>query len=84
MNATLAHDALAATVVWRPLADADIEAVAALELAAHVAPWTEGNFRDALAAGYGMQVGAAFSECTPYLLIEVKCCCYGINRMRLR
>jgi ribosomal-protein-alanine acetyltransferase len=44
-------------VLWRPLAEADIEAVAALEREAHAAPWTAGNFRDALAAGYGMAVG---------------------------
>jgi ribosomal-protein-alanine N-acetyltransferase len=35
----------------------DLPAVAALELASHAAPWTEGNFRDALAAGYGALVG---------------------------
>ncbi len=58
MNATLARGVDAASVVWRPLADADIEAVAALEREAHAAPWTAGNFRDALAAGYGVAVGA--------------------------
>ena len=66
MNATLAREALAVSVLWRPLADADIEAVAALERAAHVAPWTEGNFRDALAAGYGMQVGVANGAIVAY------------------
>jgi ribosomal-protein-alanine acetyltransferase len=66
VNATLARDVLAATVVWRPLSDADIEAVAALERAAHVAPWTEGNFRDALAAGYGMRVGVADAAIVAY------------------
>ncbi len=59
MNATLARSVAAATVLWRPLADADIEAVVALEREAHAAPWTEGNFRDALAAGYGAAVGTA-------------------------
>ena len=57
MNATLARNAPVATVLWRPLAETDIEAVAALEREAHVAPWTPGNFRDALAAGYGLAVG---------------------------
>ena len=66
MNATLARDALVVPVVWRPLSDADIEAVAVLERAAHVAPWTEGNFRDALAAGYGMQVGVADGAIVAY------------------
>lgn len=48
-----------ATVVWRPLAEGDIDAVARLEREAHAAPWTEGNFRDALHAGYAMSVGEA-------------------------
>lgn len=39
-------------VLWRPLADADLAYVAALEAQIHPAPWTIGNFRDALAAGY--------------------------------
>jgi ribosomal-protein-alanine acetyltransferase len=66
VNATLAREALAVPVLWRPLSDPDIEAVAALERAAHVAPWTEGNFRDALAAGYGMQVGVADGAIVAY------------------
>ena len=46
-----------ATVTWRPMREDDLPAVAALERASHAAPWTEGNFRDALAAGYGALVG---------------------------
>jgi ribosomal-protein-alanine N-acetyltransferase len=44
-------------VVWRPMADADLAYVTALEAEIHAAPWTLGNFRDALAAGYSTQVG---------------------------
>lgn len=44
-------------VVWRPLAEADVAYVAALEAQIHVAAWTAGNFRDALAAGYSARVG---------------------------
>lgn len=58
MNATLARGVDASVVLWRPLVDADIEAVVALERDAHAAPWTAGNFRDAMAAGYGVAVGA--------------------------
>jgi ribosomal-protein-alanine N-acetyltransferase len=43
-------------VVWRPLAADDIAYVAALEAQIHAAPWTLGNFRDALAAGYSTRV----------------------------
>jgi ribosomal-protein-alanine N-acetyltransferase len=41
---------------WRPMREADVDAVAALEAGAHRAPWTAGNFRDALAAGYAAKV----------------------------
>src|SRR3569833_3809303 len=47
----------AATLVWRPLASDDLAYVAALEAQIHLAPWTLGNFRDALAAGYCARVG---------------------------
>ncbi|HEV3240501.1 MAG TPA: ribosomal protein S18-alanine N-acetyltransferase [Casimicrobiaceae bacterium] len=66
MNATLARNAIAATVLWRPLTESDLEAVAALEREAHAAPWTAGNFRDALAAGYGMAVGVAGGAVVAY------------------
>ena len=46
-----------ARVQWRPLAPDDLAYVAALELQIHAAPWTIGNFRDALAAGYSARVG---------------------------
>jgi ribosomal-protein-alanine acetyltransferase len=36
---------------------ADIAYVAALEAQIHAAPWTAGNFRDALAAGYSALAG---------------------------
>jgi len=39
--------------------DTDITSVATIEAAVHLAPWTPGNFRDALAAGYGATVGEA-------------------------
>jgi ribosomal-protein-alanine N-acetyltransferase len=44
-------------LAWRPLRDADVGYVAALEAQIHAAPWTVGNFRDALAAGYSARVG---------------------------
>ena len=46
-----------ATVLWRPMREDDLAAVATLEQASHAAPWSEGNFRDAFAAGYGALVG---------------------------
>lgn len=44
-------------VVWRPFGDNDLAYIAALEAQIHTAPWSYGNFRDALAAGYSAQVG---------------------------
>jgi ribosomal-protein-alanine acetyltransferase len=49
--------ALLRRIAWRPLNEADLAYVAALEAQIHAAPWSYGNFRDALAAGYGAQVG---------------------------
>lgn len=46
-------------VVWRPMREADLAAVALLESQSHAAPWTAGNFRAALAAGYSTVVGDA-------------------------
>jgi ribosomal-protein-alanine acetyltransferase len=46
-----------ADVLWRPLADGDIAYVAALEAHIHAAPWTIGNFRDAIATGYSACIG---------------------------
>jgi ribosomal-protein-alanine N-acetyltransferase len=66
VNATLARELTLPDVLWRPLSEADVDAVAALEREAHTAPWTEGNFRDALAAGYAMQVGVTGGAIVAY------------------
>jgi ribosomal-protein-alanine N-acetyltransferase len=42
---------------WRPLREEDLAYVALLEAQIHAAPWSQGNFRDALSAGYSAQVG---------------------------
>ncbi len=42
---------------WRPLRDGDLAYVAALEAQIHAAPWTLGNFRDAMTVGYLTCVG---------------------------
>lgn len=55
-----------ATVTWRPMREADLPVVAALEQASHAAPWTQGNFRDAFAAGYGTLVGELDSNVVAY------------------
>jgi len=51
------YDSPLARVVWRPLTPDDIGYVAVLEAQIHAVPWTLGNFRDALYAGYQTLVG---------------------------
>jgi ribosomal-protein-alanine N-acetyltransferase len=53
-------------LAWRPLREGDIAYVAALEAQIHAAPWTIGNFRDALAAGYSARVGEAEGRILAY------------------
>lgn len=53
-------------VRWRPLAAHDLPVVAALEARIHAAPWSERNFRDALAAGYSARVGTRADRIVAY------------------
>jgi len=55
-----------APVRWRPLAAHDLPVVAALEARIHAAPWSERNFRDALAAGYSARVGVRGERIVAY------------------
>ena len=64
--ATLPKSRPASAVEWRPLRDDDLAYVAALEASIHLAPWTLGNFRDALAAGYCARVGERESRIVAY------------------
>ena len=52
MGRNAARATLEPEIVWRPLDAGDVAYVAALEAQIHAAPWTVGNFRDAIAAGY--------------------------------
>ena len=64
--ATLPKPRPIAPVRWRQLAAHDLPVVAALELRIHAAPWSERNFRDALAAGYSARVGARGEQIVAY------------------
>jgi len=58
VNAALPHVVTSSQLpAWRPMREADLASVAALEEDAHAAPWTHANFHDALAAGYSAMVG---------------------------
>ncbi len=47
---------LSAAPVFRPMRAADLDAVLAIERSIYTHPWTPGNFRDALQAGYSCWV----------------------------
>jgi len=64
--ATLARHIARPEVAWRPLCEGDLVRVAALEAQIHAAPWTIGNFRDALAAGYSATVGECHCRIVAY------------------
>ena len=66
MNASVAIAFESTAMLWRPLRVDDVPTVALLERESHVAPWTPGNFNDALAAGYSMTVGIAASAIVAY------------------
>jgi len=67
VNAALARWRNAAgTMHWRPMEEADIPSIAALEAQAHITPWTSGNFHDVLAAGYSALVGEANGAIVAY------------------
>ena len=64
--ASLPKPPVLAPVQWRPLAAHDLPVVAALEARIHAAPWSERNFRDALAAGYSARVGVRSGRIVAY------------------
>ncbi len=57
MSAVLSHAA-----VFRPMRISDLEAILAIEQKIYTHPWTEGNFRDSLLAGYSCWV-MDYSDC---------------------
>jgi [ribosomal protein S18]-alanine N-acetyltransferase len=64
--ASVPKSLLSARTVWRPLAQEDLAYVAALETRIHLAPWSYGNFRDTLAAGYSARVGESEGRIVAY------------------
>jgi len=53
----------------RPMSGADLPAVMAIESAIYAFPWTPGNFRDSLAAGYGCSVYVRNGELIGYAVV---------------
>jgi ribosomal-protein-alanine N-acetyltransferase len=55
----------------RPLAERDLEAIAAIEREIYEFPWTLGNFRDSLAAGYSCWAGHVQGELAGYAVMMI-------------
>lgn len=53
----------------RPMAEADLPAVMAIENAIYAFPWTPGNFRDSLAAGYDCSAYMRNGELIGYAVV---------------
>jgi ribosomal-protein-alanine N-acetyltransferase len=51
--------------------EADIESVIAIENVVHMHPWTDGNFRDSLAAGYQCWIAGGAFEIAAYGVLMV-------------
>lgn len=53
---------------FRPMSEADLDAVMAIELAAYPFPWTRGNFVDSLRSGYRMWVAEVAGDSSRQLI----------------
>jgi len=60
---------LKATPQRRPLTETDLPAVMAIENSIYPFPWTLGNFRDSLAAGYSCHAWALGGELIGYAVV---------------
>lgn len=56
-------------VELRPMTEADLPAVLAIENAIYAFPWTPGNFRDSLAAGYSCSIYVRDGELIGYAVV---------------
>lgn len=65
MNAILQTQPFA----YRPMQEADLDAVARIEARAYPYPWTRGNFKDCLDSGYRCEVVAAAGELVAYSVL---------------
>jgi len=66
-----AIDAAAAPASLRPMREADLDAVMAIELRAYPFPWTRGIFRDCLLADYPARVLVQDGEIIGYGMLSV-------------
>jgi ribosomal-protein-alanine N-acetyltransferase len=60
------HFAPLPELIIRPMSEADVEEVAAIEIASYRFPWSEGIFRDCLRVGYVCRLGMLGDEVAGY------------------
>src|SRR4051812_5905016 len=58
-------------LAYRRMSELDIESVVAIENVIHLHPWTGGNFRDSLAAGYECWLAGGAFEIAAYGVLMV-------------
>lgn len=58
-------------IAIRPMTDADVAAVIAIERASYQFPWSEGIFRDCLRVGYVCRVATVSSEVIAYGVMSI-------------
>ncbi len=68
---TAAAPGVAAMPVLRPMREADLDAVMAIETRAYPFPWSQGIFRDCLRAGYAMWVHERAGALVGYGVLSV-------------
>jgi ribosomal-protein-alanine N-acetyltransferase len=59
------------TCTYRKMGEADLDTVAAIERMLHVTPWTRGNFRDSLQAGYQCWIAERDGRLAGYGIVAV-------------
>jgi ribosomal-protein-alanine N-acetyltransferase len=62
---------LDSVTTYRPMTEADLDGIVAIERRVHAHPWTRGNFADSLAAGYHCWVAERDSQLIAYGIILV-------------
>lgn len=58
-------------VHFRPMRPSDVSDVAALEKSLYVFPWSQGNFRDSVEAGYECRVACDASQVIGYAILMI-------------
>jgi [ribosomal protein S18]-alanine N-acetyltransferase len=70
MSSSAEHLSTLPDITIRPMSEADIHAVVAIEFASYRFPWSEGIFRDCLKVGYVCRVVALYGAVAGYGIVS--------------